>query len=172
MVNTPDQAGKRPRGRAPQIALAILAGLAVTAGALYFIGAYDSWTDDAAPEHLCDGLVQRDDRDLQRLLGVRGPSAADVITDRTSDEPRECDFSPRENGTGTRYEDLDITVSRNAGVSDGVAQRLVLRDTDGERLVLDPRVLVANPLLLHHLDQGVHRSLEAFHGALRSSGLE
>ncbi|MBC9731181.1 hypothetical protein [Streptomyces sp. TRM68367] len=44
-------------------------------------------------------------------------------------------------------------------MSEGVAQRLVLRDTQGERLVLDPRVLVANPLLWHALDNGARRSI-------------
>ncbi|MFF9482227.1 hypothetical protein [Streptomyces sp. NPDC014733] len=33
--------------------------------------------------------------------------------------------------------------------SEGVAQRLVLRDDAGRRLVLDPRVLLANPALWH-----------------------
>ncbi|GGY19844.1 MULTISPECIES: hypothetical protein [Streptomyces] len=33
--------------------------------------------------------------------------------------------------------------------SDGVAQRLVLRDTEGNRVEIDPRVLVANPPLWH-----------------------
>ncbi|MGW0820250.1 hypothetical protein [Streptomyces sp. NPDC002845] len=51
-------------------------------------------------------------------------------------------------------------------ISEGVAQRLVLSDTSGARLVLDPRVLVANPLLWHALDQGARRSLER--GTLRS----
>jgi hypothetical protein len=45
-------------------------------------------------------------------------------------------------------------------MSEGVAQRLVLSDASGGRLVLDPRVLVANPLLWHELDQGARRSLE------------
>ncbi|MFG2128694.1 hypothetical protein ACGFNV_12985 [Streptomyces sp. NPDC048751] len=43
---------------------------------------------------------------------------------------------------------------------DGVSSHLVLRDTYGYRLELDPRVLVANPLLWHELDTGVRRSLE------------
>lgn len=43
---------------------------------------------------------------------------------------------------------------------DGVAQRLVLSDASGGRLELDPRVLVANPLLWHHLEQGARHSLE------------
>ncbi|GAA2652655.1 hypothetical protein [Streptomyces vastus] len=51
-------------------------------------------------------------------------------------------------------------------MSEGVAQRLVLSDASGGRLVLDPRVLVANPLLWHELDQGARRSLEQ--GTLRS----
>ncbi|WP_399087807.1 hypothetical protein ACGH2B_11890 [Streptomyces sp. BBFR2] len=33
--------------------------------------------------------------------------------------------------------------------SEGIAQRLVLRDDTGRRLVLDPRVLLANPALWH-----------------------
>lgn len=36
---------------------------------------------------------------------------------------------------------------------DGVGQRLVLRDTFGARVEIDPRVLVANPPLWHRLDQ-------------------
>ncbi|MFF7639868.1 hypothetical protein [Streptomyces canus] len=45
-------------------------------------------------------------------------------------------------------------------VSEGVSLRLILTDTSGGRLVLDPRCLVANPLLWHHLDQGVRQSAE------------
>ncbi|KKD07725.1 hypothetical protein TN53_12095 [Streptomyces sp. WM6386] len=45
-------------------------------------------------------------------------------------------------------------------VSEGVTPRLILTDTSGGRLVLDPRVLVANPLLWHQLDQGARRSIE------------
>lgn len=50
-------------------------------------------------------------------------------------------------------------------MSEGITPRLILTDTSGGRLVLDPRVLVANPLLWHHLDQGAHRSTEQ--GTLR-----
>lgn len=39
-----------------------------------------------------------------------------------------------------------------------VATHLTLRDTDGRSLDLDPRVLVANPLLWHELDTGARRS--------------
>ncbi|MFI6352255.1 hypothetical protein ACIBJF_06215 [Streptomyces sp. NPDC050743] len=48
---------------------------------------------------------------------------------------------------------------------DGVSSHLVLRDADGRRLELDPRVLTANPLLWHELDTGVRRSTER--GTLR-----
>jgi len=41
----------------------------------------------------------------------------------------------------------------------GVSAHLVLRDTHGGRLELDPRVLAANPLIWHELDTGVHRSV-------------
>ncbi|MFD9006834.1 hypothetical protein ACFV0T_38855 [Streptomyces sp. NPDC059582] len=47
----------------------------------------------------------------------------------------------------------------------GVSAHLVLRDAYGQRLELDPRVLVANPLLWHDLDTGVRRSRER--GTLR-----
>jgi hypothetical protein len=40
----------------------------------------------------------------------------------------------------------------------GVAQRVVLRDTFDECVELDPRVLVDNPDLWHHLDAGAHHS--------------
>ncbi|WP_251021607.1 hypothetical protein [Streptomyces sp. ISL-98] len=43
--------------------------------------------------------------------------------------------------------------------SDGVAQRLVLRDLDGGRVELDPLVLVANPPLWRLLDAGARTSL-------------
>ncbi|MFF2962564.1 hypothetical protein ACFVT1_27350 [Streptomyces sp. NPDC057963] len=36
--------------------------------------------------------------------------------------------------------------------SDGVSQRLVLRDAEGGRVEVDPQVLVANPALWHRLD--------------------
>ncbi|UNM16460.1 hypothetical protein J4032_11625 [Streptomyces formicae] len=54
--------------------------------------------------------------------------------------------------------------------SDGVAQRLVLRDADGGAVEVEPRVLLANPRLWHLLDTGV-RTSEA-HGTLRSGGPE
>ncbi|WP_328537649.1 hypothetical protein [Streptomyces sp. NBC_00344] len=41
----------------------------------------------------------------------------------------------------------------------GVAQRLILRDTHGNRLELDPRVLVANPPLWQILDTGARTSI-------------
>lgn len=46
-----------------------------------------------------------------------------------------------------------------------VCVHLVLCDTHGGRLELDPRVLAANPLIWHELDTGVHRSVER--GTLR-----
>ncbi|MEU4084987.1 hypothetical protein [Streptomyces aureus] len=48
---------------------------------------------------------------------------------------------------------------------DGVSSHLVLRDVNGHRLELDPRVLTANPLIWHELDTGVRRSVEC--GTLR-----
>ncbi|MFJ9869957.1 hypothetical protein [Streptomyces sp. NPDC101165] len=51
---------------------------------------------------------------------------------------------------------------------DGVSSHLVLRDVQGHRVQLDPRILAANPLLWHELDTGVRRSLERgtlHHGA-------
>ncbi|MGP4052700.1 hypothetical protein [Streptomyces sp. 2A115] len=50
-------------------------------------------------------------------------------------------------------------------MSEGVSQRVILTDTSGGRLMLDLRVLIANPLLWHQLDQGARRSLER--GTLR-----
>ncbi|MFD9219283.1 hypothetical protein ACFWDI_04460 [Streptomyces sp. NPDC060064] len=44
--------------------------------------------------------------------------------------------------------------------SDGVAQRLVLRDLDGGRVELDPHVLIANPQLWRLLDAGARTSLD------------
>lgn len=41
-----------------------------------------------------------------------------------------------------------------------IAVRLVLSDAYGGRVVLDPRILVANPLVWHLLDTGVRRSRE------------
>ncbi|MEU6377426.1 hypothetical protein [Streptomyces sp. NPDC046909] len=41
-----------------------------------------------------------------------------------------------------------------------VASRLILRDAMGNRLELDPRTLLANPLLWHELDTGARHSLE------------
>ena len=41
---------------------------------------------------------------------------------------------------------------------DGVSQRVILRDTDGNRLEFDPRVLVADPLLWHALQAGARAS--------------
>jgi hypothetical protein len=47
---------------------------------------------------------------------------------------------------------------------DGVGQRLVLRDTFGARVEIDPRVLVANPPLWHRLDEDARVS--ALRGSL------
>ncbi|MEV6954823.1 hypothetical protein [Streptomyces sp. NPDC051183] len=44
--------------------------------------------------------------------------------------------------------------------SDGVAQRLVLRDTDGGRVEIDPNVLVRNPALWRCLDTDALASAE------------
>ncbi|WP_438296117.1 hypothetical protein [Streptomyces sp. HUAS TT7] len=44
--------------------------------------------------------------------------------------------------------------------SSGVAQRLVLRDADGNRAELDPKVLVANPPLWHVLDADARTSVD------------
>ncbi|MFI6684803.1 hypothetical protein [Streptomyces sp. NPDC050485] len=49
--------------------------------------------------------------------------------------------------------------------SDGVAQRLVLRDVEGNRAEIDPKVLVANPPLWHLLDADARTSLDR--GVLR-----
>ncbi|MGQ4382734.1 hypothetical protein [Streptomyces sp. SAS_270] len=43
---------------------------------------------------------------------------------------------------------------------DGVGQRLVLRDTSGARVEIDPRVLVANPPLWHRLDEDARLSAQ------------
>jgi hypothetical protein len=49
--------------------------------------------------------------------------------------------------------------------SEGVSQRLVLRDTDGGRVELDARVLLATPELWHRLDEDARVSLR--NGTLR-----
>ncbi|WP_329116973.1 hypothetical protein [Streptomyces sp. NBC_01465] len=50
--------------------------------------------------------------------------------------------------------------------SEGVAPRLVLRDAQGNRVEVDPEVLVGNPLLWHRLESGVRSARER--GVLRS----
>ncbi|KUF20196.1 MULTISPECIES: hypothetical protein [Streptomyces] len=55
-------------------------------------------------------------------------------------------------------------------VSETVAARLVLCDSLGNRVEFDPKVLAANPLLLHRLDVGARRSRAA--GLLRSGSVE
>lgn len=47
---------------------------------------------------------------------------------------------------------------------DGIAQRLVLRDTFGEHVEIDPRALVNNPDLWHRLAEDARKSLE--HGTM------
>lgn len=49
--------------------------------------------------------------------------------------------------------------------SNGVAQRLVLRDADGNRAEIDPRVLIANPPLWAVVDTDARTSIER--GTLR-----
>lgn len=53
-----------------------------------------------------------------------------------------------------------VRVNRLVSVSwaDGVAQRLVLRDVDGGRVELDPRVLIADPPLWLLLEEGARTS--------------
>ncbi|MCM1973036.1 MULTISPECIES: hypothetical protein [unclassified Streptomyces] len=41
----------------------------------------------------------------------------------------------------------------------GIAQRLLLEDTDGNRAEVDPRVFAANPALWHVLDRDIRTSL-------------
>ncbi|MET8751275.1 hypothetical protein ABZW32_14415 [Streptomyces sp. NPDC004667] len=48
---------------------------------------------------------------------------------------------------------------------DGVAQRMILRDTDGSRAEIDPMVLVRNPAMWHRLDTDARTS--AGRGTLR-----
>ncbi|MEU2390277.1 hypothetical protein [Streptomyces sp. NPDC007369] len=48
---------------------------------------------------------------------------------------------------------------RSVAWHDGVAQRLILRDLDGNQVEIDPRVLAANPPLWHLLDQDIRTSL-------------
>lgn len=55
-------------------------------------------------------------------------------------------------------------------ISETVAARLVLCDSLGNRVEFDPKVLAANPLLLHRLDTGARRSRAA--GLLRSGSAE
>ncbi|MFJ2769699.1 hypothetical protein [Streptomyces sp. NPDC087300] len=54
--------------------------------------------------------------------------------------------------------------------SEGVASRLVLCDSLGNRVELDPQVLVDNPLLLHRLDTGARAARDA--GLLRTGCVE
>lgn len=57
---------------------------------------------------------------------------------------------------GTRRVRTDRLVSVRC--LDGVGQRLVLRDTSGTRVEIDPRLLVANPALWHRLDEDARTS--------------
>ncbi|MFD7795909.1 hypothetical protein [Streptomyces sp. NPDC059759] len=63
---------------------------------------------------------------------------------------------------GTRRVRTDHLVSVRR--LDGVGQRLVLRDTSGARVEIDPRLLVANPALWHRLDDDARAS--ALRGSL------
>ncbi|WP_306332922.1 hypothetical protein [Streptomyces sp. KL118A] len=54
--------------------------------------------------------------------------------------------------------------------SEGVAARLVLSDSLGNRVELDPQILLDNPLLLHRLDTGARFALDA--GLLRTGHTE
>ena len=57
----------------------------------------------------------------------------------------------------TRRVRTDLLVSVRC--LDGITQRLVLRDVFGERVELDPQVLVNNPDLWHRLHEDARRSL-------------
>ncbi|MFJ7587487.1 hypothetical protein ACIQZO_08815 [Streptomyces sp. NPDC097617] len=56
------------------------------------------------------------------------------------------------------------TVRTDALVSvrwyDGVAQRMILRDTEGCQVEIDPTVLVRNPLMWHRLDVDARTSIQ------------
>lgn len=54
--------------------------------------------------------------------------------------------------------------------NEGVAARLVLCDSLGNRVELDPRILVDNPLILHRLDTGARTACET--GLLRTGRAE
>ncbi|MFD7081604.1 hypothetical protein [Streptomyces sp. NPDC059918] len=52
--------------------------------------------------------------------------------------------------------------------SDGVAQRMVLRDTEGSRVEIDPAILIRNPAMWHRLDADIRTSIRRgtlLHGA-------
>lgn len=63
---------------------------------------------------------------------------------------------------GTRRVRTDHLVSVRC--LDGVGQRLVLRDTFGARVEIDPRVLITNPPLWHRLDEDAR--ISALRGSL------
>ncbi|MFD3588437.1 hypothetical protein [Streptomyces sp. NPDC058683] len=44
---------------------------------------------------------------------------------------------------------------------DGISPRLLLRDSSGDRLRIDPQVLIDNPRLWRHVDEGARRSAAA-----------
>ncbi|WP_123511006.1 hypothetical protein [Streptomyces sp. 2132.2] len=45
--------------------------------------------------------------------------------------------------------------------SDGVAQRMVLRDTEGSRVEIDPTVMIRNPAMWHRLDTDTRASVRS-----------
>ncbi|MFJ8827061.1 hypothetical protein ACIREE_35495 [Streptomyces sp. NPDC102467] len=57
---------------------------------------------------------------------------------------------------GRRHVCTDLLVSVRRG--EGITPRLVLRDALGTRVEVDPRILVANPLLWHGLETGAARA--------------
>ncbi|MGW7367276.1 hypothetical protein ACWGI8_28565 [Streptomyces sp. NPDC054841] len=76
------------------------------------------------------------------------------------------DWLETRNLTRTRRVRTDRLVT--AHWSDGVAQRLVLRDADGGHVQLDPRVLALNPRLWYLLDEGARVSRDR--GTLQCGG--
>ncbi|MGW7236228.1 hypothetical protein [Streptomyces sp. NPDC054804] len=59
----------------------------------------------------------------------------------------------------TRRVRTDLLVSVRC--LDGISPRLLLRDSSGDRLRIDPQVLIDNPGLWRHVDEGARRSAAA-----------
>ncbi|MDI3406462.1 hypothetical protein [Streptomyces cavernicola] len=124
------------RTRIAHIAVGSTVALAVVVGALYFSGAYDSWTGKATSSAPCDGLVPI--RQAEELLGARELTSDAPSWDGDFSQPKQCWLDPKKHEPDGEEHSLTVSASRTAG------SRELLLDLD--RFMSDSDTQTVSPI--------------------------